>query len=77
MPKLSTISARILIRILEKLGFEQVRQKGSHVRMKHPDGRRTTVPVHSGEKVGIGLLGKILRDINLSHQEFKRIKKKT
>lgn len=75
MPKLSPINARVLIRILKRLGFEHVHQKGSHVRMRHPDGRRTTVPVHSGEKVGVGLLNKILKDINLSRQEFERIKK--
>lgn len=77
MPKLSPIRARDLIRILEKLGFEQVRQKGSHLRMKHPNGRRTTIPIHSGEKVGVGLLTKILRDVNVSRQEFEKIKKRT
>lgn len=53
MPKLSAISSRALIRILEKLGFEQIHQKGSHVRLKHSDGRVTTVPMHAGEKVGV------------------------
>ena len=53
MPKLSPINSKDLIKILEKLGFENVHQKGSHVRMKHADGRRTTIPVHSVEKVGL------------------------
>ena len=52
MSKLSPIRARDLIRILDKLGFERVRQKGSHLRVKHPDGRKTSIPIHSGEKVG-------------------------
>ncbi len=74
MPKLSPISARELIIILEKQGFQQVHQKGSHVRLNHSDGRRTTVPVHTGEKVGIGLLRKILRDANISRSEFEKLK---
>jgi len=74
MPKLSPIRARELIVILEKLDFEKVHQKGSHVRMKHSDGRRTSVPVHSGEKVGVGLLRKILRDVNISRAQFDKLK---
>jgi len=74
MPKLSPIRARELIVILEKLDFEKVHQKGSHVRMKHSDGRRTSVPIHSGERVGVGLLRKILRDVNISRAEFDKLK---
>lgn len=74
MPKLSPINGKNLIKILEKQGFERVHQEGSHVRMKHMDSRRTSVPVHSGEKVGVGLLRKILRDVNISRSEFEKIK---
>lgn len=74
MPKVSPISAKELIKILEKQGFEVVHQKGSHVRLKHSDGRRTTVPMHSGESVGVGLLRKILRDTNISRDEFEKLK---
>ena len=52
----------------------QVRQKGSHVRLEHPDGRKTSVPIHSGENVGVGLLRKILRDINLTPNQFNSLK---
>lgn len=72
MHKLSPIGGKKLISILEKLGFEQVHQKGSHVRLEHSDGRKTTVPVHSGENVGVGLLRKILRDTNVSRDEFEK-----
>ena len=75
MPKLSPISSIKLIRFLENLGFTKIRQKGSHVRMVHKDGRKTSIPVHAGENVGIGLLRKILRDINISHSQFTRFKK--
>lgn len=74
MPKLSPIRGRELIALLTKLGFSNVRQKGSHVRMEHPDGRRTTIPVHAGERVGKGLLRKILRDVNLSPEEYQKFR---
>lgn len=74
MPKLSPIRGKDLIAILEKLGFQKVHQKGSHVRMRHADGRRTTVPLHAGEKVGVGLLRKILRDTNIPRREFEKLR---
>ena len=48
MSRLPVLSAREVIRILDQVGFETVRQRGSHVRLKHEDGRVVTVPVHSG-----------------------------
>lgn len=75
MPKLSPINAGKLIRILERLEFNQIRQKGSHVRVEHRDGRKTTIPVHPGENIGVGLLKKILRDTNLSRSDFEKLKK--
>ncbi len=74
MPKLSPINAKTLIRILEHQGFKITRQKGSHIRLAHKNGRKTTVPMHSGEKVGIGLLRKILRDANISRSEFEGLR---
>jgi predicted RNA binding protein YcfA (HicA-like mRNA interferase family) len=74
MPKLSPISAKKFIKILEKQGFEVVHQKGSHVRLKIADGRKTTIPMHSGEKVGVGLLLKILRDCNITRSEFEKLR---
>ena len=60
MAKLPSIEGKILIKILENFGFDVKRQKGSHVRMKHEDGRVTTVPVHSGKPIPKGLLRKII-----------------
>lgn len=74
MPKLSPIRAKDLTSILEKQGFQLIRQKGSHLRLEHPDGRKTTIPVHSGEKVGVGLLRKILRDANISRNQFEKLR---
>lgn len=70
MPPLPVVSARRLLGILESAGFEIVRQKGSHVRLKHPDGRITTVPLHANRDIGRGLLRKILRDAEISREEF-------
>ncbi len=68
MPKLPSVTAQELITALEKIGFAIVRQKGSHVRMKHEDGRVVTIPIHAGKGIGKGLLLKILRDADLTKE---------
>ena len=75
MTRLPVLEARELVRTLERAGFQDVRQRGSHLRMKHPDGRVVTVPVHRGQDVGRGLLRKILRDAELTPQEFLELLK--
>ena len=72
--KLPVLSGKELIRLLEKLGFAVIRINGSHHRMKHPDGRVTTVPVHKNDPIPKGLLRKILReDIEMSVEDFKKL----
>jgi predicted RNA binding protein YcfA (HicA-like mRNA interferase family) len=66
MTKLPVLKATELISALERAGFQVVRQKGSHVRLRHVDGRVVTVPVHPGQDIGRGLLRKILRDAELA-----------
>jgi predicted RNA binding protein YcfA (HicA-like mRNA interferase family) len=61
-----------IIKALLKLGFKIVRKRGSHVVLKHPDGRLTVVPVHAGEEIGTGLLNKIIKDTGLSKEEFMK-----
>jgi len=73
--KLPALTGKQIVEILKKAGFEEVRQKGSHVFLKHPDGRRTVVPVHAGETIGPGLLSKILKDVKLTKEEFYRLMK--
>ena len=70
MPRLPVLKATELIRALEKAGFQVIRQKGSHVRMQHPDGRVVTVPVHPGQDIGRGLLRKVIRDAELTRDEL-------
>jgi predicted RNA binding protein YcfA (HicA-like mRNA interferase family) len=72
MTRLPRLKGKELIRILEKFGFEVVRTRGSHFFLRHADGRITTVPVHSGEVLGPGLLRSILRDVELSVEELVR-----
>jgi predicted RNA binding protein YcfA (HicA-like mRNA interferase family) len=66
MPKQPRLKGRELIKILQRHGFEVARTKGSHVRLRHPDGRVTTVPVHAGDTIGPGLLRQIVRDAKLT-----------
>lgn len=70
--RLPTLKARDVIRVLRKLGFYELRQKGSHICFKHSDGRFTLVPRHGGEDIGRGLLRQILREINISPEEFSK-----
>ena len=71
MSKLPTISGKKFCKILEKLGFEKVYGKGSHIRYVHPDGRRTVVPVHTNENIRIGLLVEILKQVKISKDEYE------
>jgi predicted RNA binding protein YcfA (HicA-like mRNA interferase family) len=70
LTRLHPVRARDIIRFLDYLGFEQVRQKGSHKFFRHPDGRTATVPDHRGEELGRGILAKILRDAESSPAQF-------
>ena len=70
MPNLPALTSRELISALRRAGFEIVRQRGSHARLQHPDGRATTVPVHAGEDIGRGLLRKILRDVEMTPDDL-------
>ncbi len=64
-----------IVAILKRLGFKEVRQKGSHKQFRHPDGRCTTVSFHKGRDISPILLKKIAKDIDLTLDEFLRYKK--
>lgn len=70
MAKLPTVTAQELIAALGKIDFAIIRQKGSHLRMKHEDGRVVTIPVHVQKTIGKGLLLKILRDAELTKEDL-------
>jgi predicted RNA binding protein YcfA (HicA-like mRNA interferase family) len=74
--RLPVLKPRELVALLERLGFHERDLKAtSHRRFVHPDGRRTTVPVHPGRDVGRGLLRKILKDISISPQDLDELLK--
>lgn len=58
------------MRALARAGFDVARQRGSHVFIRHPDGRATVVPVHRGETLGVGMPSKIARDLELTRDEL-------
>lgn len=70
MSRLPVVSFRALDKVLRGLGFEAVRQKRSHVFYRHPDGRTTTVPNHPARDIARPLLREILREIEMSRDEF-------
>ena len=69
--KQPVISGKDLVKFLEQQGFKVVRVNGSHHRMRHDDGRVTTVPVHKNEDLPKGLLRKIVReDLKMDLETF-------
>jgi len=71
--KITSLPARKIIKALEKAGFKTMRQKGSHVFMRHSDGRTTLVPVHPGEEIDRGLIRKIIKDVELTREGFMEL----
>ena len=70
MPKPPVLRPREVIALLERLGFVEVRQRGSHKQFRHADGRNTTVPVHGSRDISPALLRQIAKDIGLTWEEF-------
>ena len=70
MSDVPVLRSREVIAILERLGFAEVRQRGSHKQFRHEDGRATTVPVHAGRDIDPLLLRQIAKDIGLTVREF-------
>lgn len=69
--KLPRVSGKQLLSALATLGFEVARVRGSHHFLRHADGRTTVVPVHGKETIGPGLMGKIVRDCELTREELR------
>ncbi|MBX3011326.1 MAG: type II toxin-antitoxin system HicA family toxin [Caldilineaceae bacterium] len=70
MSRLTIVDFRTMEKLLLRLDFVVVRQKGSHVFYRHADGRTTTVPNHSGRDLARPLIREILREIELSPDEY-------
>lgn len=68
------VKARDLERVARRLGFEKTRQRGSHARWKHPDGRATTIPTHGDAEIGGWLLQEILKQLGISESDFRKLR---
>ena len=72
MATLPEIYSKDLVKVLLKQGFVITRQKGSHLRLKHADGRNTTIALHN-KSLPVGTLSAILRQIKLSKEDLKKL----
>ena len=73
MTSLPVVKSKDLEKVLFKLGFKKTRQKGSHAFYKHYDGRYTTIPHHPSRDLSPILLLKILKEINVTKNEFEKL----
>ncbi|MBI2473242.1 type II toxin-antitoxin system HicA family toxin [Candidatus Uhrbacteria bacterium] len=74
MTDLAGISGKQVVRAFTKIGYTVVRQKGSHVRLKHkddPNRRPITIPLH--KEIGVGLMYRFIRDAGITSEEFKKL----
>jgi len=72
--KLPVVSGKDAIKVFEKMGYVIVRQTGSHIRMKHrSDNSKKPLTIPDHKVLGKGLLRKLLRDAELTVEEFNRL----
>jgi len=72
MSHLVLVDFKTLDKLFRGFGFQPIRQKGSHVFYRHADGRTTTAPNHPGRDISRPLLREILREIQISPEEFEQ-----
>ena len=72
MARLPVLRPREIARVLETMGFAEVRHRGSHKQYRHADGRGTTVPFHGSRDVSPFLLRQIIKDIRSTPEDFLR-----
>lgn len=70
MGKIPVLKPKEVATIQDRLGFKEVRQRGSHKQFRHPDGRFTTLPYHKNRDISPILLRQMVKDINLTIEEF-------
>ena len=70
MTRLPPLKAREVARGLIALGFEKVRQKGSHAIFHHKDCRRAPVPIHPSQEISPYFLSDILKQLDIAEDEF-------
>lgn len=70
MTRIPALRAREIIRAMEHLGFEPTRQRGSHIRLRHPDGRRATVPDHGATEFRREFIMDLLKQAKIDTSDF-------
>ena len=73
MDKITPLPSKKVIKALERIGFQQIRQKGSHLFMQHIDGRTTIITVHPGDDIGKGMIRKIIKDAKITREEWLKL----
>ena len=73
MSKRPIVDAMTMERVLLHIGFSRARQRGSHAFYRHPDGRTTTVPHHKGRDLARPLIRSILRDVDVTPEQFSEL----
>ena len=77
MSKLPRVKSRHLVSVALQMGFQLRDQSGSHAVYVHPDGRKTTIPIHPAQDIGVGLLTKIIKkDLQITRKDFIKMLKK-
>jgi predicted RNA binding protein YcfA (HicA-like mRNA interferase family) len=71
LTRLPVVDFKTMDRLLRKLGFDPIRQRGSHVFYRHPDGRTTTLPSHPGRDLARPLVREILREIEITVEQYR------
>jgi predicted RNA binding protein YcfA (HicA-like mRNA interferase family) len=69
--RLPIVDSKKMEKVLLRLGFAMVRQKGSHVFYRHPDGRTTTLPHHPSSDLARPLIREILREVDCTPERFR------
>lgn len=69
--RLPRISGKKMQQLVEDAGFVGRAAKGSHTFYKHADGRKTVVAAHAAHDLSVTMIAKILRDIGMSHEEYR------
>ncbi len=70
MPKIPRISGAEAVKAFMKIGYNSVRQRGSHIRLLHNDPRRLPLTIPNHKELGIGLLRKLLRNAQMTVDEL-------
>jgi predicted RNA binding protein YcfA (HicA-like mRNA interferase family) len=73
MTRLPPFKAREVIKGLQALGFQRIRQKGSHAIFHHEDCRRAAIPIHPAKTISPYLLSDILKQLEIEEDEFLRV----